>query len=117
MVTVAVIVLAVLLSIDPIAQDPAYYNFVDGRTGLAFRMPGTCLSNAGFLIVVILRFAPYQQRQHEMSLHVYVTLFMVGVFLTAFGSAWFHWNPNGHPGVGQATNDDCVQQFLFECLA
>ena len=94
LISVVLLVLAVLLTLDPIAQDPAYYNFVDDRDWLGISNAWNVLSNVGFIIVVLLRFAPYQQRQHDQSLHAYVTLFLLGVFLTAFGSAWFHWAPN-----------------------
>lgn len=93
-ISIAVIALAVLLAIDPIAQDPNYYNFVDDRDWLGISNAWNVLSNVGFLVVVMLRFAPYRQKQHDEDLHSYVTLFMLGVFCTAFGSAWFHWNPN-----------------------
>ncbi|MBT8449381.1 MAG: ceramidase [Gammaproteobacteria bacterium] len=93
LISITVILLGVLLSIDPIAQDPAYYNFVDNRDWLGVSNAWNVLSNLGFIVVVMLRFAPYRQKQHGSDLHAYVTLFMLGVFFTAFGSAWFHWNP------------------------
>ena len=92
-VAIMVVALAVMLAIDPIAQDPAYYNFVDDRTWLGVHNAWNVLSNVGFLVAVFLAYPPFRDKRHDLTLHTYLSLFMTGVFLTAFGSAWFHWEP------------------------
>lgn len=99
---IAVVVgLTIATALAPrIAQDPAYHRFADQRT--IFGIPNffDVISNLPFLIVGawgILVSLQSSQRMFARSSErwPYVVLF-VGVLLTAFGSSYYHWNPNNY---------------------
>ena len=98
-VFLAIIVLLGLGLLDPIPQDLNYHNFADVRT--LFSVPNfwNVFSNLPFLLVGI--YALYQMlRLNAIALDgqmkkVYV-FFFVGVSLVAFGSAYYHLEPNNH---------------------
>jgi len=81
---------------DPIAQDPAYYLFADGRTLLAIPNFWNVVSNLPFAVVGIwgLHAVLNIDRAHaRFELRNTYLVFFVGVFLTAFGSSYFHLVP------------------------
>jgi len=98
-VFLAIIVLLGLGLLDPIPQDLNYHSFADVRT--LFSVPNfwNVFSNLPFLLVGI--YALYQMlRLNAIALDgqmkkVYV-FFFVGVSLVAFGSAYYHLEPNNH---------------------
>ena len=84
---------------SPIPQDQSYHEFADSRN--LFGVPNTfdVLSNLAFLLVglagialigVLLRQSP------SNSILITYLVFFVGVFLTSFGSAYYHCNPNNN---------------------
>jgi FtsH-binding integral membrane protein len=89
-------IVAMLLH-GPIPQDPNYHCFADGRSFLG--IPNFCdvLSNAPFVIFGImgLGFAlgTRGKAMHETERAAW-TIFFVGVFLTGFGSGYYHWAPS-----------------------
>jgi hypothetical protein len=94
----ALLVSFVLMSIDPIAQDPSYHLFAD-ETSLGF-IPNwqNVLSNLPFAIVGMmgLRFL-IQRGQTDVKgfpQSLGWMLLFTGVFLTAFGSGYYHWYPD-----------------------
>ena len=97
-VRVVPVVLAVLLFAltDPIAQDPAYFLFADNIA--LFSVPNfwNVLSNVPFAFVgawgLNRVWRTSQQRSFPLR-HAYA-VFFIGIFLTAFGSSYFHWNPS-----------------------
>jgi hypothetical protein len=96
--TVVVAVTAVLL--PPIPQPQSYHLFADQRSLLGIPHFADVISNVPFAIVGIcgLRFLFHRQagtpqfvdpRERWPYLFVFV-----GVFLTAFGSSYYHWSPS-----------------------
>lgn len=93
--------IAGMLLISPIRQDPAYHRFADDRALLGIANFGNVVSNAPFAVVGLLalgtlavwrrRLPPGLQTRFEM---VAFGIFFLGVFLTAFGSAYYHQEPS-----------------------
>jgi hypothetical protein len=73
----AAVVVGVLVSMDPVAQDPAYHHFADEISLMGIPNWQNVLSNIPFAIVGLLGIAR-----------------ILGVFLTAFGSGYYHWRPD-----------------------
>ncbi len=85
-------------AVRPIRQDPAYHAFADQRTlaGLAHAL--NVLSNLPFLVVgawgLWTLYGPRPARFERPWERGPWTVFMASVFLTAFGSAWYHHAPS-----------------------
>jgi Ceramidase len=91
--------LAVLLALDPIAQDPAYHVFADRRSLAGIPNFNNVVSNAGFVVVGVLGILVVAGRRrleifaHESDTWPYL-VFFVGVALVSLGSAYYHWAPS-----------------------
>lgn len=81
----------VFLFVPPIAQDPAYHQFVDRRTWLGIPHVGDVLSNIGFVAVGLWGLWLLPARLENKAAYV---LFFAGVALVGVGSASYHWAPN-----------------------
>lgn len=98
-ILLAIIVTAIIVifSLDPIAQDPAYHNFADQRRIFTIANFFNVLSNLPFVIIGIMGIRLVVLRQASGGLAelqaMYLTFF-VGVFLTGFGSAYYHYQPD-----------------------
>ena len=81
---------------SPIPQDPAYYLFADDRTYLSVPNFWNVASNLPYAfvgiwgLVIVARGAP----DTGFELRNAYAVFFVGVFITAFGSGYFHLEPN-----------------------
>ncbi len=81
-----------------IPQNEAYHQFADQRTVLGIPNGLNVLSNACFLLVglpgigLTLRGAGFLDPRERWP----YCAFFIGVTLTAFGSAWYHLDPNNH---------------------
>ena len=84
-----------------IRQDPNYHHFADHRSWFGIPNTNDVLSNLGFLPVGLvglifgvrsLREGRSDAKRGNLS-HPHWLIFFGGVFLTAFGSAYYHWNP------------------------
>src|SRR5271154_438390 len=76
-----------LLLLPPIAQDQSYHQFADQRTLLSIPNFWNVISNLPFIAVGA---AGLRRFHHDPAT---VVLFL-GIFLTGFGSSYYHWNPN-----------------------
>jgi len=100
----AVLGAAGVMSLFPaIPQDEAYHNFADARMFLELPNGLNVVSNAFFLLVGILgiRFVSSDGAQGTGAFadpreRWPYFVFFVGVALTAFGSSYYHLNPNDH---------------------
>lgn len=94
LLAIVVISAVVLLSVGPIAQDVDYLKFIDKR--LVFNIPNfyDVISNIAFLLVGIWGLAKIRENQIIQSIKVQYIILCVGIILTAFGSSYFHLNPN-----------------------
>ena len=89
--------IAAAFFVEPVAQDPAYFSFADSRTLLGVPNFWNVMSNIPFLIAggAGLVYFARANRAHiasRVDLNIYpaYVIFFLGVFLTCFGSAWFH---------------------------
>lgn len=79
--------LAGLLLVAPIAQDQSYHQFADQRTLLGIPNFWNVLSNLPFIVVGAIGLWRFHRDPAT-------TVLFLGIFLTGFGSAYYHWNPN-----------------------
>ncbi len=81
-----------LAAMPPIRQGPRYYVFPDDRTILGVPYFWNVVSNLPFAVVGALGLAAVASRPAPLR-PAFAVLF-AGVFLTAFGSAWYHLAPS-----------------------
>ena len=95
LVIAVAIILAVFLFVDPIPQDLAYHRFADTRT--LFGVPNfwNVASNLGFLVVGVWGMAIVSLRSIQPpELRPAYLIFYFGIFMTGFGSGYFHLVPS-----------------------
>ena len=86
-IAVTVLVVGTILFLLPaLHQDESYHHFADGRTIAGVPNFWNVVSNAPFALVGILGLLALSDKASRV-------LFS-GVFLTAFGSAYYHWAPD-----------------------
>ena len=96
----ALVVVAVFLFVAPIPQDPAYHAFADGRTLLGVANFWNVVTNLPFLVVGAWGVGYVIRHGHAVclpGLELAYVVFFSGVFLTAFGSAYYHLAPANEP--------------------
>jgi len=76
-----------LLLLPPIPQDQSYHQFADQRTILGIPNFWNVVSNLPFLAVGV---AGLRRFRGDAA----TIVFFLGVFLTGFGSSYYHWNPS-----------------------
>jgi hypothetical protein len=90
---IIVVVIIAVFSIDPIAQQPSYHQFADQRRVLNIANFFNVLSNLPFVIIGIMGMRLVALRHATGGLAelrpMYLTFF-IGVFLTGFGSMYYH---------------------------
>ena len=83
--------------LNPIAQDPSYHLFVDGRTIFGIANFWNVLSNLPFLLVGLMGLKSiYYSKDvtYHPELHTASIVFFIGISLVAFGSGYYHLDPN-----------------------
>jgi len=96
LITLSAILIVGVFSIDPISQDPTYHAFADARAILGVPNFWNVASNVPFLLVggAGIYFASSKNCGGMLpEIHLAYLIFFVGVFLTGFGSAYFHLAP------------------------
>jgi len=83
------------LAMPPVTQPGRYHEFADMRPLLGIPNAADVLSNLAFLLVGLLGIARLQRTLRPLQPPVRVSLyvFFIGMFVTAFGSAYYHWDP------------------------
>ena len=97
LLVLAAILIASTFLIDRVPQDPAYHQFVDGRTILAISNFWNVMSNMPFLAVggAGLWFLRNREREGLIdNLYPAYIVFFIGIIATGFGSSWYHLAPN-----------------------
>lgn len=81
---------------DPIAQDPAYHRFVDQRDFLSIPNFLNVFSNLPFAVVGGAGLLFIKRHGAVIVPHAQAAwlTFFIGIFLTAFGSGYYHLEPN-----------------------
>jgi len=98
-IMLAIIVAAIIaiFNIDPIAQDPAYHNFADQRRLFNIANFFNVLSNVPFVIIGVMGIglvASHKATGGLAELQAMYLTFFIGVLLTGFGSAYYHYQPD-----------------------
>ena len=91
------IIFLVFIFIDPIEQPKNYYNFSDKNNYFSVNNFWNVISNIPFIIIGLIGI--YENKNKKLVHDNFKTtpiysVFFLGVFLTGFGSSWFHLNPN-----------------------
>jgi Ceramidase len=82
-----VVSLAGLLLLPPLPQDQSYHHFADQRTLLGVPNFWNVVSNLPFVAVGAVGLWQFHRDPA-------IVVIFLGIFLTGFGSAYYHWNPN-----------------------
>ena len=92
---IVIVMIIVTAFVPRIAQDPAYHNFADQRAFFSIPNFFDVTSNLPFLFVGVwgLWMVGRCHFLDPVERWPYVVLF-IGIFLTCFGSAYYHWTPN-----------------------
>ena len=93
---------ALWLFMPGVAQPANYFPFADQRSFLGIPNAADVLSNLAFVAVGLLGLSRLQQgpRPLERITRLSLNVLFLGLFLTGFGSAYFHWNPTNETLVG-----------------
>lgn len=87
-------VLTAIFMLPPIDQPPAFHQFADDRPFLGVPNFLNVISNLPFLLISVYGFFLLSTSRPARAIKtIYFMLFM-GIALTAFGSAYYHNNPN-----------------------
>jgi len=109
---------ALWLFTPSLAQPADYFPFADQRPWLGIPNAADVLSNLAFVAVGLV--GMYRLRRGLVSLEpvtrVSLNLFFLGLFLTGFGSAYFHWNPTNETLVGDRLPMTVVFAGLFGAM-
>jgi hypothetical protein len=96
-VAITAVSIIAVVSMDPIAQNPAYHHFADRRGMINIPNFYNVLSSLPFVIIGILGMRLVALGRASGGLvelqAVYMTFF-AGVFLTGFGSVYYHYHPD-----------------------
>jgi Ceramidase len=79
--------LVALLLLPPIFQDQGYHRFADERTLFGIPNFWNVVSNLPFIAVGAAGLRQFYRYPATLAL-------FLGIFLTGFGSSYYHWNPN-----------------------
>lgn len=109
---------ALWLFMPAIAQPEGYHQFADARALFGIPNAADVLSNLAFVAVGLRGLYRLQQGIRPLSPVVRLSLnvFFLGFFLTGFGSAYYHWNPNNQTLVGDRLLMTIVFAGLFGAL-
>jgi len=99
LIIISFVAVFVLFCFPPIAQDVNYHNFADQRCILGLTHFWDIVSNAPFIVVgiigMLLLITKIKHDSEQIPYYACLTFFF-GVFLTGFGSAYYHYEPNNH---------------------
>ena len=88
MIAAMVLSLAIVMLLVPvIPQSQSYHAFADQRTLLGIPNFWNVISNVPFVAIGAIGLRHYRDNPASFVL-------FAGIFLTGFGSAYYHWNPN-----------------------
>jgi hypothetical protein len=100
MAFIAIIAAVILFFVPAIHQDPAYHLFVDHRHlfgvdnfwNVASNLPFVTLGISGLALTYFVKRCHIGRLAEEGSTPLF-TVFFLGILLTGFGSAYYHYNP------------------------
>ncbi|MGR9086270.1 MAG: ceramidase domain-containing protein [Gammaproteobacteria bacterium] len=97
--TIIVVSVIAVFSFGPFAQDPDYHRFADRRSVLGIANFYNVVSNLPFIIIgnMGMRLIMMNKAKEGLgTLRPLYFIFFAGVFLTGFGSAYYHYHPDNH---------------------
>jgi Ceramidase len=109
---------ALWLFTPSLAQPADYFPFADQRSLLGIPNAADVLSNLAFVAVGLVGLCRLRQGYVALEpvTRVSLYLFFLGLFLTGFGSAYFHWNPTNETLVGDRLPMTVVFAGLFGAM-
>ena len=102
LVATSVALVLLFLITSPVPQDPAYHEFADRRTLFGVTNFWNVISNLPFFLVGLWGTAFVFRHGHSVclpGLELAYVVFFSGIFLTAFGSGYYHLDPSNDPLV------------------
>lgn len=94
LLALAAVCIAGVFYLPPIAQDPAYHDFADKRGLAGVPNFGDVVGNMPFVIFGVIGMLQAWRNRLRLDGVVLWLVFFFGVFLTGFGSAYYHVSPN-----------------------
>lgn len=94
---IAVVFVTVLALKGPIPQDPAYHDFADQRTMLGIPHFWNVVSNVPMFFIglaALIRFSKWLSNRPDFASKWIPIVLAFGVFITSFGSAYYHYAPD-----------------------
>jgi len=98
-VSITLISIAVIVGvffIKPIPQDLAYHNFIDNKDMIGIPHFWNVMSNVPFLIVGVMALMQFKKLKIIAEMGIAYRLLFFGIALVAFGSGYYHLNPDNH---------------------
>ena len=91
---ISVIAIIAMFFVNPIPQDQLYHSFADKNTFFSVPNFWNVISNLPFVFIGVLGLFKtfYLSKNYELK-NSYVCFF-IGIFLTGFGSGYYHYQPN-----------------------
>lgn len=80
--------------LPPISQPLAYHHFADSRRIWGIANFFNVVTNLPFLIIGLIGLHYVLERHVRLGIRISYTILFTGVFLTALGSAYYHYDPN-----------------------
>jgi len=93
LVSVAVVSVVVVFSFPRIRQDPSVHQYADQRSWLGIPFTLDVLSNIPFVAAGVVGFVRLHDCDRSRPRGLWAVLFL-GITLTGFGSAYYHWRPD-----------------------
>jgi len=92
--TVTLVTLVAIFLVPPIAQPLSFHHFADDRPLWGIPNFGNVVSNGPFLVVATFGLITVVKASVFPAIRITYMVLFLGVLLTGFGSAYYHWNPN-----------------------
>ncbi|MBL4659646.1 MAG: ceramidase domain-containing protein [Alcanivoracaceae bacterium] len=94
--SITLVALIGIFFIEPISQDLGYHNFIDDKEMLGIPHFWNVMSNVPFLIVGVMALMQFKKLNIIAEMGVAYWLLFFGIALVAFGSGYYHLNPDNH---------------------
>ncbi len=93
---ICIVAFTALFFVEPMAQDLAYHKFADSKEFFGVANFWNVISNLPFLIVGLMGLVQLKHLNIIPEMGVAYWLLFFAVALVAFGSGYYHLNPNNH---------------------
>jgi hypothetical protein len=96
LVFLTIALLGLLFMLPPISQDKHYHHFSDDITFFGIPNFMNVASNIPFILIGIIGLRKIMKIDRPDFPKTAMIFFFIGVLLTGFGSAYYHWQPDNH---------------------